>query len=151
MCTDIFDNIISFNNSISEKAHDIPAALPDLQTMITRILYHIKENGKNIKGVLGSENGDVFMHYFKGYLSNQIGRFLFNSIPEEAFSIPKDFLLNHISGSFIEMVNWWAENNMKQTPEELTSYYIAVIDPLECIMIHSEDNKCFSSSSQKLL
>jgi hypothetical protein len=140
MCTDIFDKIFSLNNSTSKKTHDISAASPNLHAMIIHILYHIKENEKNIKGVMGSESGDVFMHYFKRYLSSQIGKFHFNSIPEEAFGIPKDFLLNHISGSFIEMVNWWVENNMKQTPEELTSYYIAVIDPLGCIMLNSEDN-----------
>ena len=32
--------------------------------------------------------------------------------------LPPDFLVNHISGSFVEMVLWWIQNKQKQTPEE---------------------------------
>lgn len=44
--------------------------------------------------------------------------------------IPKDFLINHISGSYLEMVKWWVSGNMIQTPEELTGYFISVISPI---------------------
>ena len=37
--------------------------------------------------------------------------------------IPQDFLVNHISGSFVEMVLWWIRGRMKQTPEELDRYF----------------------------
>jgi hypothetical protein len=97
--------------------------------MITDILYHIKDNKKAIKGVLSSESGDLLMTNFKAYFSQQIEAFLDNS--DSPFrNTPKDFLINHISGSFIEMVKWWVENNMKQTPEELTTYYLSVIAPV---------------------
>ena len=43
--------------------------------------------------------------------------------------IPQDFLVNHISGSFVEMVLWWIKGRMKQTPEELDRYFRAVIEP----------------------
>lgn len=44
--------------------------------------------------------------------------------------IPQDFLVNHISGSFVEMVLWWIKGRMKQTPEELDRYFRAVIEPI---------------------
>ncbi|HCW86515.1 MAG TPA: TetR family transcriptional regulator, partial [Dialister sp.] len=44
--------------------------------------------------------------------------------------VPEEFLLNHISGSFVEMVQWWVRRNMKETPEELDAYFRAVIRPL---------------------
>ena len=44
--------------------------------------------------------------------------------------IPQDFLVNHISGSFVEMVLWWIRGRMKQTPEELDRYFRAVIEPI---------------------
>ena len=45
-------------------------------------------------------------------------------------SVPPDFLVNHISGSFVEMVLWWIQGRMRQTPEELDGYFRAVIAPL---------------------
>ncbi|MFR3484352.1 MAG: TetR-like C-terminal domain-containing protein [Clostridia bacterium] len=44
--------------------------------------------------------------------------------------IPQDFLVNHVSGSFVEMVMWWIKSRMKQTPEELDRYFRAVIEPV---------------------
>jgi hypothetical protein len=70
------------------------------------------------------------MNYFKDYFSNQIEQHVLISYDERIMNIPKDFLINHIYGSFLEMVKWWVSGNMKQTPEELTRYYISVISPV---------------------
>ena len=40
------------------------------------------------------------------------------------------FLVNHISGSFVEMVLWWLKDKKKHTPEELDYYFRAVIEPI---------------------
>lgn len=123
MCTDMFDEMHSNNmNLSSDKSH----------SMITDILYHIKENKKVIKGVFLSESSELFINYFKGYFNNQIEQHLFTSYDEKAAGIPKEFLINHISGSFLEMVKWWVSENMKQTPEELTNYFLYVISPIIC-------------------
>lgn len=121
MCLDIFKDIISLK-------HNFDASNP--HSVITGILYHIKNNKKAIKGVFASQSGDLFMNYFKEYFNNQIDKLLFTNFDEKQTEIPKDFLINHISGSFIEMTKWWILANMKQTPEELTSYYLAVITPV---------------------
>jgi Transcriptional regulator len=119
MCLDMFQDM-------GPLKHSFDTANP--HSVITDILYHIRENKKAIKGVFTSESGDLFMNYFKAYFNRQIEELLDYS--NKSFQIaPKDFLINPISGSFIEMVKWWAENNMKQTPEELTAYYLSVIAP----------------------
>jgi tRNA A58 N-methylase Trm61 len=41
-----------------------------------------------------------------------------------------DFLVNHIAGSFVEMVQWWLKNGMKQSPEKLARYFLSVIIPI---------------------
>ena len=53
-----------------------------------------------------------------------------NQNRENNTDIPQDFLVNHISGSFVEMVLWWVKGRMKQTPEELDRYFWAVIEPI---------------------
>lgn len=121
MCTDMFDEMHSNNLTLSSG---------NPHSMITDILYHIKENEKIIKGVFVSESGELFMNYFKAYFNSQIEQHLLASYDERVTDIPKDFLINHISGSFLEMVKWWVSGNMKHTPEELSSYFISVISPV---------------------
>jgi len=41
--------------------------------------------------------------------------------------IPKEYVVNHMAGSFVETVKWWIENDMAQSPEELTRYFFTVI------------------------
>ena len=121
MCTDMFEEM-SLNNPILSSGNP--------HSMIPDILYHIKENEKIIKGVFLSESGELFTNYFRDYFSNHIEHYLFVSYDQRITNIPKDFLINHISGSFLEMIKWWVSGNMKQTPEELTSYFISVISPV---------------------
>lgn len=33
--------------------------------------------------------------------------------------IPEDFLINHISGGFVKMVQRWSKNGSKQTPDQM--------------------------------
>ena len=121
MCTDIFDEM-NHKNAILSSA--------DYYSFITDILYHIKENKRIIKGVFLSESSELLMNYFRDYFSNQIEQHVSGSYDEKVISIPEDFLINHICGSFLEMVKWWISGDMKYTPEELTRYYISVIAPV---------------------
>ena len=41
-----------------------------------------------------------------------------------------DFLLNHISGSFVNMVQWWIRGGARESPEELTAYFDFVTRPV---------------------
>ena len=47
-----------------------------------------------------------------------------------AREVPEDFLLNHISGSFVNMVQWWLKGGMKESPEQLATYFEAVTQPI---------------------
>ena len=45
-------------------------------------------------------------------------------------SVPREFLINHIAGSFVEMVQWWLDGGRVQTPQELDDYFRAVTEPI---------------------
>ena len=51
-------------------------------------------------------------------------------VKEGSAALPRDFLINHISGSFVEMVRWWIEGGCKQTPQQLDDYFRQVIEPI---------------------
>lgn len=129
MCTDLFDHI--FSDSLdTEGTHDFSIADSNPNSMITHILYHLRDNKKNIIGILTCESGELFLRFFKQYLNELITKHLLKDVERKNTDVPDDFLINHISGSFVEMVQWWLKNNMKQSPEELAEYFSSVIIPI---------------------
>jgi AcrR family transcriptional regulator len=129
MCTDLFEHI--FSRSLNtESTHDFSLADGNPNSMITHILYHLRDNKKNIIGILTCESSELFLRFFKQYLNEFIIQHLLKNAKRKNENIPEDFLVNHITGSFVEMVQWWIKNNMKQSPEKLEKYFSSVIIPI---------------------
>lgn len=123
LCNDIFDHIFS-EKLISESTHDFSCACNDLEAKTTHILYHLKDSKRNIKGILSCESGELFLSVIKTYLDQLFSRFITKDSLE---GVPKEYVVNHMAGSFVETVRWWIENDMAQSPEELTRYFFTVI------------------------
>ncbi len=121
MCINLFEHIFSHYN-YDENSYE--ASFESIvQGKITHILYHIKEHKKEIKGILSSEGSEIFLLHFKKYISN-----ILKYVKLDSECVPKDFLSNHIIGSFIEAFKWWAENNFEDTPEDLGNYIIYALN-----------------------
>jgi AcrR family transcriptional regulator len=121
LCTDIFNHVFA-DELMSEKTHDFSGGNNGLEAKLTHILHHLKDSETNIVGILSSESGELFMRYFKDYLTVIFSKYL-NEIKMNA---PADFVLNHLVGSFAETVKWWIDNKMIYTPEDTAKYYIEV-------------------------
>lgn len=122
MCTDIFQHVFS-NELMTEKTHDFSGGSNQLEMKLTHLLYHLKDSEKDIVGILSCESGELFMRYFKEYLSE-----LFADYRKEIqVDAPEEFVLDYLVGSFSETVKWWIKNDMKYTPEETAGYFMAVI------------------------
>ena len=122
MCTDIFDHIFSYELH-SETSHDFSSSDHGLQEKITHLLYHLKDNRRNVLGILSGESGGLFMRYFKEYLAT-----MFDQYPEcIRKDVPKEFAVNHLVGSFGEAVTWWIDTKMKMPPEDVADNYLKLI------------------------
>ena len=122
MCTDIFDHIFS-HELRSETSHDFSSSDHSLLEKITHLLYHLKDNKGNVRGVLSGESGELLMRFFKEYLVT-----MFEQYPESIKSdVPKEFALNHLVGSLAEAVKWWIGTRMEMLPEELADNYLKLI------------------------
>jgi len=123
LCSDIFDHVFS-EDLISESTHDFSSASNDLKAKITHILYHLKDSKRDMKGILTCESGEVFLKLIKIYMEKLFTGFITN---DSSDGIPKEYVVNHIAGSFVETVKWWMQNDMAQSPEELANYFFTVI------------------------
>ncbi len=129
LCSDLFSHVFSENLS-AESTHDFSMRTGNPQAMITHILYHLLDNKQNIIGILTGESGELFLGFFKQYLNELMAPRLLGDTGSCGKNIPYDFLVNHISSSFVGLVQWWIKNRLKKTPEELADYFMAVIEPV---------------------
>lgn len=105
MCTDLFNHIFSDSLGIESK-HDFSLTKGTPNTMITHILCHLQDNKKNIIGIFTCESSDLFLRFFKQYLNELISVHILRDVDRSRWEVPDDFLINHISGSFVNMVQW---------------------------------------------
>ena len=127
MCYELFDHIIT--SAIDHQDHNNLYSCDNApDSVVLHILYHLLENDNNILTLLSCEGNELFLHYFKLSL-NELFK---NQYPADHTNkdIPYDFLINHISGSFVEMVRWWLDGHKSVSPEELDKYFTSVIQPI---------------------
>lgn len=120
MCTDIFHHV--FTEGLPEEVEN-SNNYRNLELKLGHVLYHLKENGSNVKGIIAADGDGLFMSYFKKHLAELFTQYegIFRA------DVPNDFLLHHLVGSFAETVKWWVAEDVKHTPEEVAGYYMKVL------------------------
>ncbi|MBQ8305419.1 MAG: TetR/AcrR family transcriptional regulator [Blautia sp.] len=127
LCDALFGHII--NDALNqEHTHGLYPDQEQEVSIFFHVLAHLQENDHNILKLLSGESSTLFMPYFRNGMKNVIEVRLHNR--KARVDLPEEFLVNHIAGSFIELVYWWIEGGMKYTPRELDGYFRLVTEPL---------------------
>ncbi len=129
LCTDLFAHVFS-DHLMTERTHDFSSARDDPHAAITHILYHLRDNRKNMVGIMTCESGELFFSFFRQYVDDLLMDQMFPKEERGKLEIPYEFLRNHISGSFVHMIQWWMKRGLKELPEELSDYFMAVTRPV---------------------
>lgn len=129
LCEELFVHIISSAMDCTH-THGLYSNNNVPESVFCHLLQHLQENENNILELLSCENSDLFLRYFKDNLKELLQNQFVNQNRRNNKDIPQDFLVNHITGSFVEMVLWWIKNQMKEPPEKLDKYFRAVIEPI---------------------
>lgn len=123
LCEELFCHIFdSTQKGTHSHRHIFQCDAPD--SVYLHLLQHLEKNDNQILQLLTCENNEVFLQYFKSGLSH-----LIEDLPlkTENPHLPRDFLINHISSTFVETVRWWIKGGMKLSPETVYGYFTAVI------------------------
>ena len=129
LCEELFGHIVSSALDCTH-THGLYSDRNAPESVFCHLLQHLQEDENNILELLSCESSELFLRYFKDSLNELIRSQFVNQNRKINMDIPQDFLVNHISGSFVEMVLWWIKGHMKQTPEELDRYFRAVVEPI---------------------
>lgn len=118
MCGDIFNHI--FDGEICDYTNQTAG----LQSKLAHILWHLENIKGDVCGILSSQSSDLFMGYLKENLLH-----LFEMYAGDfKANVPKDFLLNHLVGSFSETIEWWVKKDMYLPPETVAEYFMEVME-----------------------
>lgn len=129
LCRELFDHIILTALNAGH-THGLYSEGNVPESVFCHLLYHLRENDYNVLELLSGEDSDLFMRYFKNSL-NELVKLQFSKEGKPALKeISDDFLVNHISGSFVEMVRWWIRNGLKESPECMDKWFRVVLAPL---------------------
>jgi AcrR family transcriptional regulator len=128
ICSDLFEHILC-NTLSAEGSHDFSYHNGNIHTTITHILYHLRDGRKDIITLLKYDSNEVFLHYFRQHLSSIVQDYLTSNASYLPTDVPESFWINHITCSFVGMVQWWIAGNFAQTPEDLSSCFLHTLYP----------------------
>lgn len=129
LCEELFGHIIDTAIGLPHGHYHYNCG-KETDSVFLHLLRHLQENDWNILGLLSSENNEIFLKYFKSNLRTLIlSQYADQGLLKE-ISLPEDYLVNHMSATFVETVDWWVRGGMKESPEQMTEYFLAVTEPV---------------------
>lgn len=129
LCEELFGHIIDTAMGLPHGHYHCSCGNPT-DSVFLHLLRHLQENDRNILALLASQNNEIFLNYFKINLKRLIKTQFAETGKLCHERLPEDFLVNHISATFVETVSWWLDRDMRETPEEIAEYFEAVIAPI---------------------
>lgn len=122
ICKSIFDHVFP-DEIMAEDTCGFSGDNSGLQAKLVHILYHLNEIKNDIIRILSSDSSELFVKYFREYLSKIFASYL----NEKNKEVPQDFLISHLAGSFTNAILWWIKNKMQYSPEKIVQFYLSVI------------------------
>ena len=112
-----------------EADHDFTDHHDDLSA-VEHMLCHLRSNDCGMHRLLVGGGARVLADTLRRQLAESADKRLPQELPPAAAAMGRDFLVNHIAGSFVEMVIWWARRDFDREPHDLAQSYLAAIRPL---------------------
>lgn len=129
LCRELFDHII-FTALDKQETHGLYTCSNAPNSVFCHILQHLQENDNNILTLLSCQDSPIFLSYFKSGMEELVRTQLLAEPSAGIQTVSREFLINHIAGSFVEMVQWWLANGCTQSPQELDACFRAVTEPI---------------------
>ena len=126
LCEELFCHIFDATDEDNPAhQHIFDCQPPD--SVVLHLLRHLQKNDNHILDLLSCRDNDLFLRYFRQGLRALIERQLPVFASKKSEQLPNDFLLNHITSTFVETVRWWVKNGMRETPETISAYFFLAV------------------------
>ncbi len=126
LCHELFCHIFdAAGERESEHQHIFECSAP--QSEFIHLFSHLRKNDNNVLDLLSSPNNHLFLQYFKSGLVLLVKSKLDLFEKRKSDKLPDSFWINHISATFVETLEWWIENGMKESEEEVCEYFFLAV------------------------
>lgn len=125
-CKELFCHIFDSENN-NEHGHKHIFACNSSDSAFLHLLQHLKNNDNNILTLLSSQNNELFLRYFRSNLKVLVENHLDLFELQKDKKIPLPFWKNHIVSTFVEIIRWWIDNGMHETPEVIIEYFFIIV------------------------
>ena len=126
MCEELFGHIV--DTAMGHEGHYHCTFANPEDSVFLHLLRHLQENDRNILELLSSCNNGIFLKYFKQNLKKLITTLYSEKGLLNTSVLPEDYVINHITSSFVETVDWWLAGSMKEGPEKITEYFAKAVE-----------------------
>ena len=121
-------------HDVLQSTHDRPRSGNPVERIVSfslPLLTHIDEHRRKT-GARMERDGRVVMHaHLHNVLRNLVAEQLSGvSRRESGRQLPTDLLANHVAAAFILVLNWWVDNDVPLTPEEVDQCFRALVMPI---------------------
>ena len=122
LCRELFRHI---EQSLLDRGHSHCRFTSDgaETSAFCHILYHLQEDERYILRLLARERNETFIECFKQNMNGLLRDEKFFNAKWRSLGVPEDFLIDHISSSFINMIQWWIRNKMQPEPPTMDFYF----------------------------
>jgi len=117
ICADIFQHVFTQTLPLE---NEYSSGSRNLELKLGHILFHLREHKKVLKGIFAGDSAQIFIVPFRTYLNELFKRY----VADFPSDVPEDYLLNHLTGSFVETVKWWLKAGESYTPEQTAGFFM---------------------------
>ncbi|MCS7461291.1 TetR/AcrR family transcriptional regulator [Paenibacillus doosanensis] len=91
---------------------------------LVEVFQYLNANGRILKSLLGTKGDPAFPHKLKLSLNNGIFEVLNDRIHDP--SIPNAYVSAFATSALLGIIEYWLNNEMRQTPEEIALIYLKI-------------------------
>ena len=95
--------------------------------MILHLFQHLQKNDNHILELLGGENNELFLRYFKENLLSLIQKQSYLFAEKKPTIVSDDFWFDHIVATLVETIRWWIDRGVTENAETVCDYFWAVV------------------------
>lgn len=117
ICADIFQHV--FTQTLPQEL-EYSSGSKNLELKLGHILFHLREHKTVLLGILAGDSARVFTEPLRAYLDELFKAY----VADFSSSVPENFLINHLSGSFLETVHWWLKSGEEYSPEQAAGFFM---------------------------
>lgn len=117
ICEDIFRHVFTQTLPLEE---EYSSGMRNLELKLGHILFHLREHKTVLLGIFAGDSAQIFTAPFRTYLSQLFARY----VSDISTAVPEDYLINHLSGSFLETAKWWLKSGESYSPEQAAGFFM---------------------------